>query len=115
MMRTHPRWTTTDASELNCDAESSSGHGLLNSSNLAASVNRPSVFPLGGCRRDLFPNFWTKIEEGRITVGKVELFIQERGAKTRRVVHDYPTDQIPKVADKVSFRGRNFRVMEIKG
>ena len=47
-------------------------------------------------------------------MGKVELFIQERGAKTRRVVHDYPTDQIPKVADKVSFRGRNFRVMEIR-
>ena len=72
------------------------------------------MFPLGSCRRDLFPNFWTKIEEGRITVGRVELFIQERGAKTRRVVHDYPTDQIPKVGEKVSFRGRNFRVMEIR-
>jgi len=44
----------------------------------------------------------------------VELFIQERGAKSRRVVHDYPKDQIPKVAEKVTFQGRHFRVMEIR-
>ena len=44
----------------------------------------------------------------------VELFIQERGARSRRVLHDYPKNQIPKVAEKVTFQGRHFRVMEIR-
>lgn len=48
------------------------------------------------------------------TRGAVEVFIQERGAKTRRFIEKYPRDQVPKVGAKFSVGSRNFVVMEKK-
>ena len=48
------------------------------------------------------------------TRGAVEVFIQERGARTRRFVRNYPRNQLPKVGAKFSVESRTFVVMEKK-
>ena len=48
------------------------------------------------------------------TKAAVEVFIQERGARTRRFVRKYPVNQVPKVGAKFAVDSRNFVVMEKK-
>jgi hypothetical protein len=56
----------------------------------------------------------------RANEGLVELSIQEYEAKTRRVIENYPADQIPKVGDEIKAYDRDgnipdaFWVMEVK-
>jgi len=45
---------------------------------------------------------------------KVELSIQERSTKTRRVIEDFPASKIPKIGEKVSAQGRNYLVIDVK-
>ena len=44
----------------------------------------------------------------------VEVFIQERGARTRRLVKECRVDELPKIGGKLSVEDRNFIVMEKK-
>ena len=45
---------------------------------------------------------------------KVELSLQERSTKTRRVIEDFPGNRIPKIGEKVSAQGRNYLVIDVR-